>query len=279
MQTRAESENSMTITVSPTKPQETRIYAVKVMNQGRKSDYTIEKLSLKKQFTTISDVKQCLSDALKFQVENCGYLEPGHGLKGRQQWLVQDEDLQEMYAMYQKRREIMLWCIRPFGGSGTRRSGSDSKKRSNSEGPGEASQPPKTKRTTCSQKTKDVEDIIGQLREKHGQAYSTEQLSCWAHLYHMEKHGSLDTPPSLPFFSGKKTKKATQQAQPSVCQSPATTQSPHVGFSPTKRVNLRSESIKQLVEWHSLLEKGGISQQQHDDVQQAILKDIKDNMV
>ena len=45
--------------------------------------------------------------------------------------------------------------------------------------------------------------------------------------------------------------------------------------SPSKKVNLRSESIKQLVDWHSLLEKGGISKEQYDEVQQVILKEIK----
>ena len=43
-----------------------------------------------------------------------------------------------------------------------------------------------------------------------------------------------------------------------------------------KRVNLRSESIRH---WHALLEKGGISKEQYDDIQCAILKDMKDNMV
>ena len=49
-------------------------------------------------------------------------------------------------------------------------------------------------------------------------------------------------------------------------------------ISPSKRVNLHTESIGQLVEWHSLLEKGGISREVYEDMQQAILKDIKDNM-
>ena len=44
-------------------------------------------------------------------------------------------------------------------------------------------------------------------------------------------------------------------------------------------LNLRSESIRQLTDWHALLEKGGISKEQYDDIQCAILKDMKDNMV
>ncbi len=275
----------MTITVSPTKTQETRTYSVKVMNQGRKSEYTMQKMSLN-QFTTLEEMKQSLTRMLKFPVENFGYIEPGHGLRGRQQWMVQDGDLHEMYKSYNKRREILLWCVRPSARCGTNHPGSDSRKRNGSAGPSEASQPPKVRRTTCSQKIKDVEGIMEQLKEKHGQRYITEQLSCWAHLYHMEKHGSLEVPPNLPFFSGSKKKTAPQEVeQPPTPKTSVSTQptgqaqSLCVGISPTKRVNLRSESIKQLVDWHSLLEKGGISKEQYDDMQQAILKDMKDNMV
>ena len=257
MQTHAESENSMTITVSPTQVQATCTYSVKVMNQGRKSEYTIEKLNFIHRFTTMAEMKRSLSSYLKFEVDNFGYIEPGHGLKGRQQWVVQDDDLKQMYRSYSKRSEILLWCIRPSTGTQTQR------KRGRSESSDEA-RPASSERVkrSCSQKIKDVEDIIQQLREKHGQRYSTEQLSCWAHLYNMEKHRSLEDPPNLPFFSGRRG--TTQETQSS---SPATT---CLRSSPSKRVSLRSESIKQLVDWHSLLEKGGISQEQYDDVQQAI---------
>jgi len=91
-------------------------------------------------------------------------------------------------------------------------------------------------------------------------------------MYHMEKHGSLETP-DTPFFTGylKKTSTCTDDDRSVV---------PHAsGISPSRRINLRTESIKQLVEWHSLLEKGRISKEVYDDMQQAILKDIKENIV
>ncbi len=91
--------------------------------------------------------------------------------------MVQDGDLHEMYKFYNKRREILLWCVRPSASCGTNHPGSDSRKRNSSAGPSEASQPPKVRRTTCSQKIKDVEGIMEQLKEKHGQRYTTEQLS------------------------------------------------------------------------------------------------------
>ena len=95
-------------------------------------------------------------------------------------------------------------------------------------------------------------------------------------MYNMEKHRTLDTPPNLPFFTGAKRGNVEVEISSEFSrhqvQSSAT-------ISHGKRVNLRSESIKQLVDWHSHLEKGGISKEQYDEVQHAILKDIKDNMV
>ena len=95
----------------------------------------------------------------------------------------------------------------------------------------------------------------------------------------MEKHNSLDIPPDIPFFTGSvKQKKKARNDDNSVapCNEGVKVS---CGISPSKRVNLRTESIKQLVEWHSLLEKGGISREVYEDMQQAILKDIKDIMV
>ena len=97
-------------------------------------------------------------------------------------------------------------------------------------------------------------------------------------MYNMEKHTSLETPPKLPFFMGAKQRMQemkTSSASLATHHVRCHTQ-PSSMISPSKKVNLRSESIKQLVDWHSLLEKGGIS---NNEVQQAILKDIKDNMV
>ena len=55
-----------------------------------------------------------------------------------------------------------------------------------------------------------------------------------------------------------------------------TVQSSMDSVSPSKHdcVYLRSECISQLDRWHSLLEKGCISQEQYDQFKVTILKDI-----
>ena len=51
-----------------------------------------------------------------------------------------------------------------------------------------------------------VEEIEDQLREKHHDKYSPEQLRSWAHMYIMKKHDSLEDPPDKPFWKGTSSK-------------------------------------------------------------------------
>ena len=98
-----------------------------------------------------------------------------------------------------------------------------------------------------------------------------------------EKHSSLEKPPDLPFF---KTKNKNKCANSENTSSSSSTSSSSVQSSPTpiatsmspsKRVALRSECMKQLDTWHSLLEKGSINKEQYEEIQHGILQDIKQN--
>ena len=85
-------------------------YTVKVINPGCKSDYKVETLKSGR-FTSTKDVRDQLSDLLKCQVTDIGYIEPGHGLKGKQQTLIGDGDIDEMDDVYKRKRcGITLWC-------------------------------------------------------------------------------------------------------------------------------------------------------------------------
>ena len=46
-------------------------------------------------------------------------------------------------------------------------------------------------------------------------------------------------------------------------------------MSPAKRVALRTQCTEQLERWHQLMEKGGITKEQYDDLQDNILSEIK----
>ena len=39
-----------------------------------------------------------------------GYIEPGHGLRGKKEWLSMDDDITEMLQIHKDKKEVMLWC-------------------------------------------------------------------------------------------------------------------------------------------------------------------------
>ena len=75
-------------------------YTVKVTNASKKSDYTVVKFSKRGQIETISDR---LSGDIQV-----GYIQPGHGLRGKQEWLCYDDDIQEMYDLHPRKKSILL---------------------------------------------------------------------------------------------------------------------------------------------------------------------------
>ena len=71
-------------------------YTAKVMSGSKKSEYTIVKFSKQGRMTTISDLNTELlsrfTDRLSGDIE-VGYTQPGHGLRGKQEWLCCDDDI------------------------------------------------------------------------------------------------------------------------------------------------------------------------------------------
>ena len=39
-----------------------------------------------------------------------GYIQPGHGCRGKQRWIVTEEDVEEMYRDHYGKVKILLWC-------------------------------------------------------------------------------------------------------------------------------------------------------------------------
>ena len=142
------------------------------------------------------------------------------------------------------------------------KSGSSGKKRKHSAD--EADSAPRSKRVINEKKIQEIEDIVTQLKEKHGSKYKVKHLNAWAHL---GKHSSLDTPPNYPYFVGRKSAK-TSASKDTESQSDPPTSSAKANpgtLSPGKRVHLRSECIDQLSRWHSLKESGGITSEEYDE--------------
>jgi len=182
--------------------------------------------------------------------QNLGYIEPGHGVKGRQRWISSPSDLTLMYQAY-KKKEIILWTYEKDEND-TMSDTTSAKRRRTADDSGKAE--------SLAQKTTEVDEIYESLYEKHSSSYSIEQLRAWAHMIQMRKCDSYDSPPNKPFFRSKSLKSGSSSSG---------TQ------SPGKKIVLRSQCIDQLQKWHTLLESGAITREQYDDLQVTILDDIK----
>ena len=43
-----------------------------------------------------------------------GYYEPGHGTRAKKRYIIDDEDIEEMKNLYEKKKEVLLWCYDPY---------------------------------------------------------------------------------------------------------------------------------------------------------------------
>ena len=244
------------------KPTQKWNYSVKLINPIRKSLFSIQKLRITSQFQSIEELKNVLETHLasaKKPVTSVGYVEPGHGAKGKQRWIINNEDLEDMYKIHEGKSEILMWCYE--------QTESDSSKSSKSVGP-----PAKVQKITNHSKHQEqmdeVDFIFQELQEKQTDSlYSPEQLRTWAHLIYLKKHKSYEVPPDKPFFKVSQEKMQNSKETNDLLSS--------TGISPGKRLNLRSQCIEQLSQWYNLLEKGAITKEQYDKMQSSIMDDLK----
>ena len=115
-----------------------------------------------------------------------------------------------------------------------------------------------------------VEEVFEALQKKHGSSYKPEQLRAWANMIQMQKHVSVEEPPSGRFF-----KKTTTETESSTTSASKLSSDKTAVMSPTKRLSLRSQCIEQLEKWHRLMESGAISKEQYDELQTKLFSDIK----
>ena len=98
-------------------PQEAHDYSVKIVNPRRKSDFTVLKLKSQEKFFDVDDLKKQVAKECKGKVEEpirqIGYIEPGHGLRGKLRWLSSNDDLCDMYELFRGKKELILWTYAP----------------------------------------------------------------------------------------------------------------------------------------------------------------------
>ena len=253
------------------KPTSAMSYSLKVVHREKKSDYSVRKWrdAQSVRFESVNALKyrlkqnfsDILGDVKEDEIE-MGFIEPGHGAKGKQHWIVDDDDLRHMYKTYEGKKDIMLWVY-----LGTI-------KRPHSPDPESSSTGRKTKYDVHTHRMMEVEEIADDLETRHGNCYTQEQYNVWAHMIHLKKHHSHDNAPDKPLFRGSRSKKPSVSCK-STHSTPSTSTSGNssplpTGISPGKRIQLRSQSMQQLEMWHSLYEKGAVEEEEYKKVQDNI---------
>ena len=248
---------------------------MKLMNPAKRSDFTVQKLPRDCKFVSVAELKshilETFQDQLPAKLSTLGYIEPGHGLRGKQRWLVKDSDLEEMYKVCTGKGEIIFWtvCRQASGADAERVSESQSKGTKPDSGHKKA-----TKYEAHAERVSETQLKAQELEDKHGKLYTKEQYIAWANLIEMGRHESLEEPPEKRFFH-KRSSSAIGEVKGTPKKSRYEQLSSESGLSPGKKIQLRSELINQMSKWHDLLQAGAISQSEYDELQKTILMDIK----
>ena len=247
------------------------MYTIKLVNPTCKKDFCSVELGKGRVYKSLVSLQGLISKKLskhpKFKLPDLksvemGYVEPGHGMKGRKIWIHTDDDVKMMYEKYGKKKTILLWCYTEA--SPVCKKGAVA---SNSIATGKGG----TKYGQHLDKRSEVDTIYDQLQEKHT-GYSPRRLRAWANMVHLKSWTSLDKPPDKPFFThGRKR----------CCESEGESSTPKKSFpasviSPGKKVRVRSELIDQLDIFHKLKESGVLSSTEYNELRSTILTDIKD---
>ena len=108
----------------------------------------------------VKEIFKEFKDSLEIVACQIGYIEPGHGLKGKQRWLSDEEDIEAMYASFKARREIVMWCLPASDSSVNKKIYSNEKENKGNLGP------PPQKKSAVAQKINEVEDIISERAKR-----------------------------------------------------------------------------------------------------------------
>ena len=94
-----------------------------VMAKVQKSSASVLRFDEMKKLILASfppDIPKPHADKLEF-----GYIKPGHGLKGKKEWILDDDDAKELLKS-EKKKEFTLWCYKeaPLSSKGESKKGS-----------------------------------------------------------------------------------------------------------------------------------------------------------
>ena len=100
-----------------------------------------------------------------------------------------------------------------------------------------------------------VDELVDELKSKHGTLYANIQYRVWAETIDSGHHSGVDSPPRRKFkFQGRKGTKSSPSTPPR-SQQPRS----EIVLTPGKTAQLCSTYIQQIKDLHSLVDIGGLS--------------------
>ena len=233
---------------------------VKIINPDKKSEAKLFMLWNvdKENLGTLTDLRGMILE--QFGEEAVGSeldFEMGFYRNNKRVWVRSAADFNDYIkkAIYSS-DNITLWCM---GVSEKRRRGkhgrdySDSTSDCDSDDMHQRSRPKsKKKKTKHEEKLERVDELVDELKLKHGTTYTSIQYRVWAETIEARSHSSLDSPPTGSFF-----KRQGRKLNPST--STSTTPGTSSALTPQKVAQLRSTYIQQIKELHDLQTCGAIT--------------------
>ena len=114
---------------------------------------------------------------------------------------------------------------------------------------------------------KRVDELVDELRDKHGESFSNLQYRVWAETVLGGHHKSLDKPPKGSYYK----KRGASSPLRSVDNPPSTV------ITPIRAAELKTTYIKQINDLHSLMDIGAITKADFEKQKHSILK-LMDNL-
>ena len=216
------------------------------------------------------------------------------GKQSKKQWLIEDNDLKEMYDSMKKNQSVLLWCDRRM--QGAPQPSEQKRKRSANQ------DTPKSKRFELDM---DVDDTVTQLKDIHGDKYTVPQMRMWARYIQAGHYNDLVEPPPLPAFKGVPPKRERKESLSDAIAGAAITfinamRSPEsnvkssnvvinshtppkndsttsvvVGISPGRATDLRLKKLKELRELQALLEQSILSESEFVEQKAIVLECLR----
>ncbi len=131
----------------------------------------------------------------------------GYFVRTEINWINNSHDLHDAVRQLKSTNKLTLWCTGKHKDKRTRSEKSTTE--SDSELDHEPETNPKRKKQARMEEFEvRRNELVEELRDKHGSTYSMVQYRLWAEMLIAKTHDSIDEAPNAPMFGGKRSRKS-----------------------------------------------------------------------